>query len=525
MGEELRILVAVPSDALRRIVCANVRHRSLGVTSEVSTEAETRERLGEGGYDLVIVDDALLPVVSWIREQEELQGLPVIIIAHDDASDAFVAAVRAGASDYLTAPYRPQDLASKISQAVESETARMMDIYGTSNLQELRRAADPRSTLHEKIDAVLAASEPEAGEQADTSAAKLPQPIARLAYRMHARTARAAAAADREPQEPDGGVLFRTGLEPVPASESDRPVTSYDFKHPARVNLLQMRTLESLHDNFARLLSVTLSGAMRMVVDVDTAFVDQTTYAEFIMSLSNPCCSYAFTMGYTGGRAVVDIGAPVVCGIVDRVGGGTGSASGVRPRQLTGIEFTQINKIVKPMLEDLEATWSPIQSMRMTDIELETNPEFMQITAAGEIVVLMAFEINTKNASGLLSLCYPYFTLEKLLPLLGQPGHERRDRGARGRSREQNRLTLGDMDVPVVAELGRTRISVGEAERARAGDVIRLSSRASDPARVYVGGGPKFLGWPFAEEGDVKLRLAGKIPPQLQDKYGAAPGD
>ncbi|SVD86083.1 uncharacterized protein METZ01_LOCUS438937 [marine metagenome] len=56
-----------------------------------------------------------------------------------------------------------------------------------------------------------------------------------------------------------------------------RVVTSYDFKHPARVNKDQLRTLENLHDNFARLLSSTFSGAMRAVVDVDTAFVDQTT--------------------------------------------------------------------------------------------------------------------------------------------------------------------------------------------------------------------------------------------------------
>jgi len=335
----------------------------------------------------------------------------------------------------------------------------------------------------------------------------------------------AAAAADKEPEEPDEGVLFRSGLEPVSASESDRMVTSYDFKHPARVNKMQMRTLENLHDHFARLLSSTLSGAMHMVVDVDTAFVDQTTYAEYIMSLSNPCCSYAFTMGSTGGRAVMDIGTPLVCGIVDRVCGGRGSAAGVRPRQLTGIEISQINKIVKPMIEDLEATWRPIQPMQMTDIELETNPEFMQITAASEIVILIAFEINTSEASGLLSLCYPFFTLEKLLPLLGEPGYTRRDRGSRGTSRAQNRLILGDMGVPVVAELGRARISVGEAEQAAVGDVIRLSTRTTDPGRVYVGGRPKFLGWPFEEAEDVKLRIAGKIPPQLQGKYGATPGD
>ncbi len=45
--------------------------------------------------------------------------------------------------------------------------------------------------------------------------------------------------------------------------ENNRIITTYDFKHPARVNRDQLRTLENLHDNFARLLSSTFSGAMR----------------------------------------------------------------------------------------------------------------------------------------------------------------------------------------------------------------------------------------------------------------------
>ena len=96
---------------------------------------------------------------------------------------------------------------------------------------------------------------------------------------------------------------------PKSAPKSAPIVTSYDFKHPARVNKDQLRTLENLHDNFARLLSSTFSGAMRAVVDVDTAFVDQTTYAEFIMSLSNPSCSYQFTLGPTNGQAIIDFAA------------------------------------------------------------------------------------------------------------------------------------------------------------------------------------------------------------------------
>jgi flagellar motor switch protein FliM len=304
---------------------------------------------------------------------------------------------------------------------------------------------------------------------------------------------------------------------PIPPQ---RIVTSYDFKHPARVNKDQLRTLENLHDNFARLLSSTFSGAMRAVVDVDTAFVDQTTYAEFIMSLSNPSCSYQFTLGPTNGQAIIDVAMPVVFSFVDRNCGGKGSSQGVDARQLTPIEIGIINRIIKQVIEDLEATWEPILEVEISDIELETNPEFMQITAASEIVILLAFEVNSTNASGLVSLCYPFFTLESILPRLGQQSYVRQHRTDKEELERQNWLRLGKTWVPVSAELGRAQLSLKEVRNLKAGDVLCSDTRHGEPLVLSVGDEPKYLARPFAgEDGRQKLKVAQVIPPELEEVY------
>ncbi len=277
---------------------------------------------------------------------------------------------------------------------------------------------------------------------------------------------------------------------------SQRIVTSYDFKHPARVNKDQLRTLENLHDNFARLLSSTFSGAMRAVVDVDTAFVDQTTYAEFIMSLSNPSCSYQFTLGPTNGQAIIDFAMPVVFAFVDRIFGGKGSSQGVDARQLSQIEMGVIAKIVKRVVEDLEATWEPILRVEISDIELETNPEFMQITAASEIVILLAFEVTSTNASGLVSLCYPFFTLESILPRLGQQTYVRQGRQNREETIRQNRGRLTKTYMPIIAELAAGRATFQELQEMQVGDVLKLDTEIDEPTVIYVSEEPKFIGRP-----------------------------
>ncbi len=302
-----------------------------------------------------------------------------------------------------------------------------------------------------------------------------------------------------------------------------RPIiATYDFKHPARVNKDQLRTMKNLHDNFARLLSSTFSGAMRAIVDVDTAFVDQTTYREFIMSLSNPSCSYQFTLGPTNGQVIIDVPLPLVSAFVDRTFGGKGSSQGAEARQITPIEIGIINRIIKRVIEDLEATWEPILPVDIYDIELETNPEFMQITAAQEIVVLMAFEVNTTNASGLVSVCYPFFTLEPILPKLGQHASYVQGRPSREETQLQNRLRLAEMSVPLVAELGRTKVKLKQVEELQEGDIVRLPTRIEDPLTIHLGGKPTLLARPFGKKksGELKLKVVGELPADCQDRYG-----
>ncbi len=299
-------------------------------------------------------------------------------------------------------------------------------------------------------------------------------------------------------------------------------LATYDFKHPARVNRDQLRTLESLHEQFARLLSSTLSGAMRKIVDVDTAFVDQTTYAEYIMSLSNPSCSYQFIMDPMNGAIILDFAMPVLFGLVDRIHGGRGFSRGVDHRQMTQLEMGVMARVVKRAVIDLENTWSPIlPECQIHDIELETNPEFMQISDPSEICILLAFEVNAPGLTGLVSLCYPYFTLQSTLPRLGVQSTVRPPEGSRQQARAQNRLRLGGMSLPAVAELGRTQISAATAATLQTGDVIRLDAHQDDPAQVFVGGQPKFLGYPFVDVGDTAaVQIAGRIPPQFATQYG-----
>jgi flagellar motor switch protein FliM len=111
-------------------------------------------------------------------------------------------------------------------------------------------------------------------------------------------------------------------------SNKKRNYAIYDFKRPNRISREQIRTLQNIHDKVARTLSSQISAMLRTMVTVDLASVDQMTYGEFIMSISNPTSFNILTIKPLEGRCVLEINPNIAMTIIDRLLGGSGHIEG-----------------------------------------------------------------------------------------------------------------------------------------------------------------------------------------------------
>ncbi len=76
------------------------------------------------------------------------------------------------------------------------------------------------------------------------------------------------------------------------------------------------------------------------------------------------------------------------------------------------------------------------------------------------------------------------------------------------------------MKLPVRAELGRCPLSLAAARQLEVGDLLELNSGAADPAVVYLGDHPKYLGYPcISQQGHNSVKVAGPIPAVEQQQY------
>ena len=276
-------------------------------------------------------------------------------------------------------------------------------------------------------------------------------------------------------------------------SKMERIINTYDFRHPARVSKDQLRTLQNLHDNFARLISATFSTLHRTVIEINLVSVDQITYSEFIMSLSSPSCTYVFRMEPLDGVAVIDFSQSVVFSFVDRLFGGRGSSISTE-REITWIEKSVMNNIINRTLRDLERTWERIIPLECGVELLETNPEFVQVVPSSETVVLISYELKSENVSGLINLCYPYITIEPIALRLGGQNLVSSEKETSREDLLKNRKRIESFYAVVSANIGEAILTVRDLIQLKKGDVIVLNTRVNDDVEVYVEDELKFYG-------------------------------
>ncbi|MGE5484281.1 MAG: flagellar motor switch protein FliM [Ignavibacteriales bacterium] len=289
-----------------------------------------------------------------------------------------------------------------------------------------------------------------------------------------------------------------TGALVKPAEQREDPhsgrVRLYDFRRPDKFSKDQLRTIQMIHDALSRQLSGYLAGKTRHVVQMFITSVDQMTYAEFLRGVSNPGIIGVVNMAPLSGSALMEVTPNVGFAIVDRMLGGPGVAIG-KSRPLTEIEVTIIHGILAGVVDILGDSWKNIIELRPSLEVIETNPLFVQVIAPNEMVVVVSMETRIGETAGAMNLCLPYLCIEPVLPRLS--AHQWFSSAQRG-SREGDDVAsrLGEVPVPVVAELGEAEITVDELLNLEPGDVVVLKQGVDREVKVIVDGRPKLLGKP-----------------------------
>ncbi len=293
----------------------------------------------------------------------------------------------------------------------------------------------------------------------------------------------------------------------IKKEDEEKRVKVYDFKRALRFSKDQIRSLTRVHENFARLITTFFSAQLRTYVQITVASVDQIPFEEFVRSIPNMTLINVFEVPPLDGNILMEINPNIAYSMLDRMMGGTGESHS-NVDNLTEIETKIMTNLFERSFDNLREAWESIAEIDPMLVELEVNPQFLQMISPNETVVVISLNTVIGETSGMINICIPHVVLEPIVPNLS--ARYWMQSNTKEMSPEQIKALETNVrrsELPVSVELGTADITIQDFLMMQYGDVLQLDKQIDSPLVLKVGNLPKFT----VQPGKVNKKLAVQI--------------
>jgi len=268
-------------------------------------------------------------------------------------------------------------------------------------------------------------------------------------------------------------------------------IETYDFRRPNKLNREHVRALEIVGETFARQLTTVLGTSLRTGVSTSMDGVDQYTYDEYVRELPNPTLLSILDLPPLKGAGMLHLPPSLTMGIVDRLLGGTGAGSAPE-RAPTEIELRLLTTLLTSVLQRLGAAFEPLAPIRPQLNRIESNPQFAQVSAPTDMVVVVALTVRVGGASSPVSLAIPFTALGPVLEEATRRDKVQDDHLA-SELRHALESNLHRSGIEVRVRFDEVLLPSRRIASLQPGDVLALDQPLDKHLTVEVAGLPRFL--------------------------------
>ncbi|MCI4454388.1 MAG: chemotaxis response regulator CheY [Thermodesulfobacterium sp.] len=119
--KETRFLIVDDMSTMRKIIRTILAQLGYTNVDEAENGKEALAKLRTGNYQFVLMDWNMpemdgLETLKAIRADEKLKDIPVIMVTAEAKKENVIAAIQAGANNYIVKPFTPEVLREKIEK-------------------------------------------------------------------------------------------------------------------------------------------------------------------------------------------------------------------------------------------------------------------------------------------------------------------------------------------------------------------------------------------------------------------------
>jgi flagellar motor switch protein FliM len=260
-------------------------------------------------------------------------------------------------------------------------------------------------------------------------------------------------------------------------------VQPWDIRQAGQIGREQLQAINQLHELFARNLTSSLGGFLRVVFDCRLVSAEHLTYREFLQRVPEKTYLASCDLAPFGSVGVLQFDLGIAYPVIDIMLGGEGKAGDVN-RELTEIEDQILEGIVRIICRELQTTWQAIKlefnfgaSLQMSHVQRLMPPD--------EKNLCLSFEIKLSESSGTLNIAIPALVSNALLRKISAENIYQRPRIGQ-ESRQQIRKRLLDCPFSVELTMSGLEVPLESLTQLVPGDVLPFQRSASAPAMLEV---------------------------------------
>ncbi|MEM1331874.1 MAG: FliM/FliN family flagellar motor switch protein, partial [Actinomycetota bacterium] len=267
-------------------------------------------------------------------------------------------------------------------------------------------------------------------------------------------------------------------------------VRAFDFRHPSTLSRDDARVLQVLQETFAHGVGTMLAAAVRASIDVKIGRIDQTPHGEMVRRSPNPAALTLLRLDPIAPAALLRIDPTLSFALVELLLGGPGT--GPHPeRAHTEVEEALIGELLHRLMPTLDEAFGPLASVTTSVLAQESNPSFVQITSATDMVVMIGLDVGVDSVRGEMQLIVPVGALRPHLDALASASADSATAAHdAARARELVSAHLANVDVTAVARFEPVLASSQQLIGLEVGDVITLDHQLDTPLVLELDGVP-----------------------------------
>ncbi|MGB9586496.1 MAG: flagellar motor switch protein FliM, partial [Anaerolineales bacterium] len=152
--------------------------------------------------------------------------------------------------------------------------------------------------------------------------------------------------------------------------------------------------------------------------------------------------------------------------------------------------------LIEHMLNDIKASWSKVVAIEPGLEDSTTNQHWVQMIMGNERVLLITFELNLNNVSGLMNMYIPFSMLKPIANIL-KPHiwfSGRKEKQTDPIARQYNMQNLAEAKLPMRVILGNAKKTFRDLVNLKIGTIIELDTAINQDVVVQVSNKKLFYG-------------------------------